>query len=111
MATKKTPASAGGAPAAGGPKKRAKQAEAVAAAREVAGVDAAVTAPSVAAEAPATVAAVVPTPSESPAVAEAAAPPAPSRDDVARRAYEIWLARGGPAFANWVEAERQLARR
>ncbi|MBM4367106.1 MAG: DUF2934 domain-containing protein [Deltaproteobacteria bacterium] len=41
------------------------------------------------------------------------ADPAPraraSHDEVARRAYEIWLARGGSAFENWVEAERQLA--
>ncbi|MBM4393225.1 MAG: DUF2934 domain-containing protein [Deltaproteobacteria bacterium] len=31
-----------------------------------------------------------------------------SHDEVARRAYEIWLTRGGSAFENWVEAERQL---
>lgn len=31
-----------------------------------------------------------------------------SHEEVARRAYEIWLARGGSAFENWVEAERQL---
>ena len=34
--------------------------------------------------------------------------PRATHDQVARRAYEIWLARGGHAFENWVEAERQL---
>ncbi len=34
--------------------------------------------------------------------------PRASHEEVARRAYEIWLARGGSAFENWVEAERQL---
>ncbi len=42
-------------------------------------------------------------------VAPAAVPQARAgHDQVARRAYEIWLARGGSAFENWVEAERQL---
>lgn len=45
-----------------------------------------------------------------PAPAPEPAPP-PSRDEVARRAYELWLARGGSAFQNWVEAEKQLARK
>lgn len=57
-----------------------------------------------------------PTPVEAapaPAPAEARAAPTadPSREEVGRRAYELWLARGGSAFENWVEAERQLRRR
>ncbi len=49
-----------------------------------------------------------------PPVAPAAAPAAtlavagPARADVARRAYELWLAHGGTAHDNWLEAERQL---
>lgn len=43
----------------------------------------------------------------------AAAPPAPplapTHQDITRRAHELWLARGGSAFANWIEAETQLA--
>lgn len=38
----------------------------------------------------------------------------PSHEDVARRAYEIYLARGGrdgSPFDDWVEAERQLTQR
>lgn len=48
---------------------------------------------------------------EVPTVAVVAPFPDPSREDVGRRAYELWLARGGSAFENWVEAERQLRRR
>jgi hypothetical protein len=37
----------------------------------------------------------------------------PSRDDVARRAYELFQARGaepGRDLENWLEAERELSR-
>jgi Protein of unknown function (DUF2934) len=37
----------------------------------------------------------------------------PSRDDVARRAYELFQARGaepGHDLENWLEAERELSR-
>jgi Protein of unknown function (DUF2934) len=37
----------------------------------------------------------------------------PSRDDVARRAYELFQARGaepGHDMENWLEAERELSR-
>jgi hypothetical protein len=34
--------------------------------------------------------------------------PAPSHDQIARRAYELYVARGGTAFDNWLEAERLL---
>ena len=37
----------------------------------------------------------------------------PSRDDVARRAYELFQARGaepGHELENWLEAERELSR-
>lgn len=49
------------------------------------------------------------------ATVEAPAPaPAPRREpthaEVAQRAYELWLAHGGHAFENWLEAERQLKR-
>lgn len=40
-------------------------------------------------------------------VAAAAAAP-PAHDAIARRAYEIFCERGGTAFDNWIEAERQL---
>ncbi len=33
---------------------------------------------------------------------------APTHDAIARRAYEIFCERGGTAFDNWIEAERQL---
>ncbi len=52
------------------------------------------------------VATVDPTPAEA---APPAAPAAPTREDVTRLAHELWLARGGSAFANWIEAEQQLA--
>lgn len=32
-----------------------------------------------------------------------------TRDEIARRAYEIWMSgRGGSEFDNWVRAEREL---
>jgi DUF2934 family protein len=37
----------------------------------------------------------------------------PRHDDIARRAYELYLSRGatdGLALADWLEAERELAR-
>ena len=37
----------------------------------------------------------------------------PGHDDIARRAYELYLRRGatdGLALADWLEAERELAR-
>jgi hypothetical protein len=37
-----------------------------------------------------------------------AAPVVVSRDEVARRAYEIWKKHGGSAFDNWIAAEREL---
>ena len=44
-----------------------------------------------------------------PPAAEAPPPkPAPSHDQIARRAYELYVARGGTAFDNWLEAERLL---
>lgn len=36
---------------------------------------------------------------------------APSQSDIAQRAYEIWLERGGASVGNWLEAERQLRSR
>jgi hypothetical protein len=51
---------------------------------------------------------------EAAAVVEAAQPvvaavrPAPSHDEIRRRAYELWLANRGSATENWLEAERQL---
>lgn len=41
-------------------------------------------------------------------VAIAPAKPVPSDDAIARRAHEIHLERGGNAFDNWLEAEREL---
>lgn len=38
----------------------------------------------------------------------------PTRDQIAKRAYEIWLARGcehGHDLDHWIEAERQLRKR
>lgn len=38
-------------------------------------------------------------------------PPSPSHEDIARRAHEIWTARGGPSgydIGHWLEAEREL---
>jgi hypothetical protein len=32
----------------------------------------------------------------------------PSHEEIRRRAYELWLAHGGNAGENWLEAERQL---
>lgn len=53
-----------------------------------------------------------PAPAAAEPVAAAAEPaPEPTREEVGRRAYELWLARGGSAFENWLEAERQLRRR
>jgi DUF2934 family protein len=43
-----------------------------------------------------------------------AAPPHVSRDQIARRAYEIYLSRGaadGGDFDDWLQAERELGRR
>jgi hypothetical protein len=31
-----------------------------------------------------------------------------SNDDIARKAYMLWLQRGGSDIDNWLEAERQL---
>lgn len=44
-------------------------------------------------------------------VAPAIPVPEPSQADIAQRAYEIWLERGGASVANWLEAERQLRAR
>ncbi|OFV88984.1 MAG: hypothetical protein A2V74_04030 [Acidobacteria bacterium RBG_16_70_10] len=44
-------------------------------------------------------------------VATEAIPPGPSHDAIAKRAYEIWLGRGGEPgreVENWLEAEREL---
>lgn len=49
-----------------------------------------------------------PTPAEAAPVVDVPAPARPTHADVARRAYELWLARGGDAFTNWIDAERQL---
>lgn len=41
----------------------------------------------------------------------AAAPPAParpSRDEIAAHAAALWRQNGGPAFDNWIRAEREL---
>ncbi len=41
-------------------------------------------------------------------------PQAPSHEEIAQRAYQIFLQRGGrdgSSFDDWVEAERQLAQR
>ncbi len=37
-------------------------------------------------------------------------PAAPVHAEIARRAYELWLAHGGSTHENWLEAERQLRR-
>lgn len=34
----------------------------------------------------------------------------PSRDQIAREAYFLWLRRGGNEVVNWLEAESQLKR-
>lgn len=34
--------------------------------------------------------------------------PAPSHDAIAARASQIWSERGGSAFDNWIQAEREL---
>jgi len=56
--------------------------------------------------------AAAPTPLVAAALPEkAAARPHPSRDDIARRAYELYLARGasgGSATEDWLRAEREL---
>lgn len=44
-------------------------------------------------------------------VAPAIPVPEPSQAEIAQRAYEIWLERGGASVANWLEAERQLRTR
>ncbi|MGZ3420269.1 MAG: DUF2934 domain-containing protein [Polyangiales bacterium] len=46
-----------------------------------------------------------------PATPERAAAAKPTHDEIARRAYELWLARGathGTHLENWLEAEREL---
>ena len=44
-----------------------------------------------------------------PAAPAGSAPRQISRDDIARRAYEIWQSgKGGAEFDNWVRAEREL---
>jgi hypothetical protein len=43
-----------------------------------------------------------------------AAAPAPTHEEIARRAYELYLARGaarGCEFEDWITAERELATR
>lgn len=45
---------------------------------------------------------VEPTPPPEPPRAE------PGHEEIRRRAYELWLAHGGAAGDNWLEAERQL---
>jgi hypothetical protein len=42
------------------------------------------------------------------AVEGSSAPPVPSREAIAQRAYEIWRAEGGHALDNWLRAEREL---
>ncbi len=42
------------------------------------------------------------------AVEPAPGPAAPTHAEIARAAYELWLARGGTALQNWLEAERRL---
>jgi hypothetical protein len=51
------------------------------------------------------------TPEAPPVVADvvAVAPPPPSRDAIAARAYAIWRAEGGSAIDNWLRAERELS--
>lgn len=39
---------------------------------------------------------------------DAPATAAPTHEAIAARAYAIWQARGGSAFENWLEAEREL---
>jgi hypothetical protein len=34
--------------------------------------------------------------------------PEPTHDEIARRAYELWLSRGGAAHQNWLDAEAEL---
>ena len=48
-------------------------------------------------------------PVAAPAAARAVAAE-PTHDQIARRAYEIWLSRGGGSAENWFEAEAQLRR-
>ena len=55
-----------------------------------------------------------PTRGASPGPAREGVPPSPTREQIAVRAYEIWLEKGSPAgteLEDWVEAERQLHRR
>ncbi len=47
-------------------------------------------------------------PAAAPVAPEVAPRAEPSQDDIRRRAYELWLAHGGSAAENWLEAERQL---
>jgi len=42
------------------------------------------------------------------AVEPVTAPAALTHAAIARAAYELWLARGGTALQNWLEAERRL---
>ena len=66
------------------------------------------------AAAPVEPAVVISAPAEVPPVVEAAPPeapaarPAPSHDAIAARASQIWSERGGSAFDNWLQAEREL---
>jgi hypothetical protein len=32
----------------------------------------------------------------------------PEHHEIAQRAYQLWLQRGGDSYTNWIEAERQL---
>jgi len=41
-------------------------------------------------------------------VVSASTDPAPTREQIAERAYLIWQQRGGSPEENWAEAERQL---
>lgn len=50
-------------------------------------------------------------PRKKPAVSAASAPPDPTDTEIARRAYEIFLARNGEpgdALADWLQAEEEL---
>jgi hypothetical protein len=65
----------------------------------------------VAAAAPAKAAPTAPVEAAPAAPVEAAPAPvtaAPSHADIARRAQDIYRARGGTAFDNWLQAEREL---
>ena len=48
-------------------------------------------------------------PAVAPVMVEAVAPVTPPYEAVAQRAYELWKARGGSAFENWIAAEKELS--